>query len=80
MCIRDRFDSEKNVTIYVAALNYMFVNRKFKALTIGTKYLRKLIDNDNGFSYVSVFEYYKSKTGTSFNASVITIISVLSPT
>lgn len=65
-----QFDSEKNVTIYVAALNYMFVNRKFKALTIGTKYLRNLIDNDNGFSYVSVFEYYKSKTGTSFNASV----------
>ena len=57
------FENEKDVTLYVSALNFLYANRAFKKPTEGTKYLNKMLNNSRATSFFSVFDYAINKNG-----------------
>lgn len=64
------FENEQNVTLFVAALNFLYANRAFKSVTVGTQYLKKLLDNSKAISILSVFDYVKNKNGKMLDVTI----------
>lgn len=64
------FENEKNVTLYVAALNFLYTNRAFKNATEGTKYLKKMLNDSMATSILSVFDYAKNKNGKMLDVTI----------
>lgn len=64
------FRDEENVTIYVAALDFLYVNRAFKIVTEATKYFRKLIGKPDATSLFSVFDYMLNRNGKAFDVTI----------
>lgn len=64
------FENEKNVTLYVAALNFLYTNRVFKNATEGTKYLKKILNDSMATSILSVFDYAKNKNGKMLDVTI----------
>ena len=64
------FSDEENVTLYVAALNFLYANRAFKNISEGTKYLSKLIGNTDATSLFSVFDYMLNRNGKAYDVTI----------
>lgn len=64
------FEDEKDVTLFVAALNFLYTNRAFKSPTEGIKYLNKMLNNSTAMSFLSSFDYVKNKKGKMFDIIV----------
>ncbi len=64
------FENEKNITLYVSALNFLYANRVFKNVAEGTKYLEKMLDNSMATSIFSVFDYTKNKNGKMLDVTI----------
>lgn len=64
------FENEKDVTLYVSALNFLYANRAFKNLSEGTKYLKKILNNSMATSIFSVFDYAINKNGKMLDITI----------
>ena len=64
------FENEKDVTLYVSALNYLYANRAFKNVTEATKCLKKLLDNPIALSIFSVLDYTANKNGKTLDITI----------
>lgn len=64
------FENEKKVTLYVSALQYLYANRAFNQVSVGARYLKKLLQNSKATSYLSVFEFVANKNGKMFDVII----------
>lgn len=64
------FSDEENITLFVAALNYLYANRAFKSISEGTNYLSTLIGNSGATSIFSVFDYMLNRNGIAFDVTI----------
>lgn len=64
------FEKEKDVTLYVSALNFLYANRAFKNPSEATKYLKKILNNSMATSIFSVFDYAINKNGKMLDITI----------
>ena len=64
------FENERNVTLYVSALNFLYANRAFKNPTEGMKYLKKILKDSMVTSVFSVFDYTPNKNGKMLDITI----------
>ncbi len=64
------FENEKDVTLYVSALNFLYANRAFKNPSEGAKYLKKMLNNTMATSIFSVFDYAINKNGKMLDITI----------
>ena len=64
------FENERNVTLYVSALNFLYANRAFKNPTEGMKYLKKILKDSIVTSVFSVFDYTPNKNGKMLDITI----------
>lgn len=64
------FKKEKDVTLYVSALNFLYANRAFKNPSEATKYLKKILNNSMATSIFSVFDYAINKNGKMLDITI----------
>lgn len=64
------FENERNVTLYVSALNFLYANRAFKNPTEGMKYLKKILKDSMVTSVFSVFDYTPNKSGKMLDITI----------
>ena len=64
------FENERNITLYVSALNFLYANRAFKNPTEGMKYLKKIIKDSMVTSVFSVFDYTPNKNGKMLDITI----------
>lgn len=64
------FENEKDVTLYVSALNFLYANRAFETVKEGMKYLEKMLTNSMATSIFSVFDYATSKNGKMLDINI----------
>lgn len=64
------FENERDVTLYVSALNFLYANRAFKNPTEGMKYLKKILKDSMVTSFFSVFDYILNKNGKMLDITI----------
>lgn len=64
------FENERNVTLYVSALNFLYANRAFKNPIEGMKYLKKILKDSMVTSVFSVFDYTPNKNGKMLDITI----------
>lgn len=65
------FEDEKDTTLFVAALTYLFTNRAFDKATEGTKHLKKILGNASALSCLSVFDFQvNTRNGNVFDVTI----------